>query len=367
MADRLTADLRALGLEVEEDDSAKETGSNAGNVLARIAPAASAPAASAPAVSAPANAASAPADGSGSPPWILLCAHMDTVPLTTPVRVVDRDGRLENEGEGILGADNKAAVAVIMEALRRIGDSPPVGIEILFTTCEELSLAGAKAFDQSKLRSDYGFVFDHATPIGEVIVAAPTLYRIQADLHGQAAHAGMEPEKGRNAIAAAAAALARIEVGRLDEKTTANVGRIEGGTAINVVAERCTVELEARSLDEARAAEVASRIVDAFTEAASDGECDVETIIEEQFRGYQLPRTAPPVGLAAAALDAQGIEPRFISTGGAADANVFINGGLQVVNIANGTQYAHQANECVTVEALGTMLDVVLELIRLAP
>jgi tripeptide aminopeptidase len=331
-----------LGLDVEEDDSAKETGSNAGNLLARI-------------------------PGPDGVPVLLLCAHMDTVPLTTPVKVVDRDGRLENEGEGILGADNKAAVAVIIEALRRIGASPPVGVEVLFTTCEELSLAGAKAFDQSKLQSDFGFVFDHATPIGEVIVAAPTLYRIQADLHGQAAHAGLEPEKGRNAIAAAASALSRIEFGRLDEKTTTNVGRIEGGTAINVVAEHCRVELETRSLDEARAAEVASRIVDAFTEAAADGEVDVATNIEEQFRGYQHARTAPPVGLAAAALDARGIEPQFIRTGSAADANVFVNRGLPVVNLANGTQYAHQPNECVTVDALGTMLDVVLELIRLAP
>lgn len=359
MADRLTADLRELGLEVHEDDSAEETGSNAGNLLARI------PAASV----APAGAGSAPmhAGPADSAPAILLCAHMDTVPITTPVSVVNRDGRLENEGEGILGADNKAAVAVIVEALRRIGPSPPVGIEVLFTTCEELSLAGAKAFDQSQLRSDFGFVFDHATPIGEIIVAAPTLYTIQADLHGQAAHAGLEPEKGRNAVAAAASALARLEFGRLDEKTTTNVGRIRGGTAINVVAERCSVELEARSVDEARAAEVASRIVDAFTEAAADGEVDVETIIEEQFRGYQHARTAPPVGLAAAALDARGIEPQFIRTGSAADANVFVNRGLPVVNMANGTQYAHQPNECVTVDALGMMLDVVLELIRLAP
>jgi tripeptide aminopeptidase len=242
-----------------------------------------------------------------------------------------------------------------------------VGIEILFTTCEELALLGAKAFDQSKLRADYGFVFDHASPIGEVITAAPTFYRIQADLHGHAAHAGLEPEKGRNAIAAAASAIARLEFGRLDDKTTANVGRIDGGTAVNVVAERCFVDLEARSLDEGRAGEVASRIVDAFTEAAADGEVDVETRIEEQFRGYSLPRTAPPVGLAAAALDACGIEPQFISTGSGADANVFNNRGLQVVNVANGTQHAHQANENVPVDALGRMLDVVLQIVRLAP
>jgi tripeptide aminopeptidase len=107
--------------------------------------------------------------------------------------------------------------------------------------------------------------------------------------------------------------------------------------------------------------------VDAFTEAAADGEVDVETVIEEQFRGYQHARTAPAVGLAAAALDARGIEPQFIRSGGAADANVFVTRGLPVVNIANGTQYAHQPNECVTIDALATMLDVTLELVRLAP
>ena len=293
---------------------------------------------------------------------------MDTVPLTAPVEVVERDGRLENRGDGILGADNKAAVAVIMEAARQwVASPPPVGIEILFTTCEELALAGAKAFDQSKLRAGYGFVFDHATPIGELIVGAPTFYRIEADLHGHAVHAGIKPEEGRNAIVAAAAAIGRIEFGRLDTKTTANVGRIDGGTAVNVVAERCKVILETRSLDDGRAAEVASRIVDAFTEAASDNECDVETVVEEQFRGYSLARTSPPVGLAAAALDAKGIEPRFITTGGGADANVFVNRGLQVLNVANGTQNAHQPDECVTVDALQTMHEVVLEMVRLAP
>jgi tripeptide aminopeptidase len=303
----------------------------------------------------------------GDTPTLLLCAHMDTVPLTAPVEVVDREGRLENRGEGILGADNKAAVAVIMEALRRIGPNPPVGIEVLFTTCEERSLHGAKAFDQSKLRSDYGFVFDHATPIGEIIVAAPTHYRIAADFHGKAAHAGIRPEDGHSAIEAAASAVARMELGRLDDKTTANVGLFEGGTALNVVAERCHVELETRSLDETRAGEVASKIVDAITEAASDLECDVETIVEEHFRGYTHARTSPPVGLAAAALDSRGIEPRFISTGGGADANVFVNRGLQVLNIANGTANAHQPDEFVTVAALETMLDVVLEMVRLAP
>src|SRR5213079_2957337 len=121
-------------------------------------------------------------------------------------------------------------------------------------------------------------------------------YRINAELHGASAHAGIRPEKGRNAIAAAAAALARLEWGRLDDKTTANIGVIDGGTATNVVAERCRVQLETRSLD------------DAFTEAAADAEVDVDTHVEEDFRAYSLARTSPAVALAAAALEARGIE-----------------------------------------------------------
>src|SRR5439155_88597 len=200
----------------------------------------------------------------------------------------------------------------------------PVGLELLFTTSEEPGLRGAKAFDQSRLRADYGFVFDHATPIGELVTSAPTFYRIEAQLHGASAHAGIRPEDGRNAIAAAAAALARLEFGRLDAKTTANVGLIEGGTAVNVVPERCRVVLETRSLDDARASEVAQGIVDAFTEAASDAECDVDTNVEQQFRAYSLARTSAPVALASAALEARGIEPQFIATG---------SGGFDVVHV----------------------------------
>ncbi|MFL5895099.1 MAG: M20/M25/M40 family metallo-hydrolase [Thermoleophilaceae bacterium] len=342
VADALADDLRAIGLEVEEDDSGGETGSNAGNLLARI-----------------------PAPESAR--TILLCAHMDTVPLTGAIEVVDRDGVLENRHEAILGADNKAAVVVLVELARRlVREGSPVGVELLFTTCEEPGLRGAKAFDQSRLTAEYGFVFDHASPIGEVVVAAPTHYMVEARLHGAPAHAGIRPEDGRNAIAAAAAALARLEFGRLDDKTTANVGEIEGGTAGNVVAERCRVVLETRSLEDGRAADVARRIVDAFTEAASDANCDLETLVQEHFRAYSLARTSAPVALAAAALEARGIEPRFISTGGGSDAHVFNARGLPCVNVANGTKHNHQPDESVTVEALETMLDVVAEMVRLA-
>jgi tripeptide aminopeptidase len=154
-----------------------------------------------------------------------------------------------------------------------------------------------------------------------------------------------------------------MRLGRLDPETTANVGRIEGGAAANVVAERCLVELEARSLDETRAGQVVREIVDAAAEAASDRECDLETGVERLFQGYRLSRGSRPVEVAAEALRATGIEPRCISTGGGSDANAFVAAGLPVLNVANGTEHNHEPNESVTVEALETMLDVTLGIV----
>jgi tripeptide aminopeptidase len=294
----------------------------------------------------------------------MLCAHLDTVPLEGPVEVVRENGTLINKHEAILGADNKAAVAVILAAARKlVREGSPVGVELVFTTCEEIGLRGAKAVNRGALQSEYGFVFDHATPIGELIVAAPTYYRIDARFRGHAAHAGIRPEAGRNAIVAAAAAISRMELGRVDPESTANVGTIKGGTAANVVAEHCVVELEARSLDHERAASMVRQMVDVLTEAASDAECDVETAVEEQNRGFRLARNSPPVAVTAAALEALGIEPSYVTTGGCSDANIFVAAGLPCLCVANGTERNHQPDESVTVDALETMLDVTLGIV----
>jgi tripeptide aminopeptidase len=335
-ADYVTAEL---GLEITEDASAPETGADAGNLYARV-------------------------PGPEGTPTVLFCAHLDTVPLTGPVEVVEEQGRYSNRYEAILGADNKAAVAAFMGVARRFATEPPVGLEFLFTTCEERALAGAKAFDRGALGADFGFVFDHASPIGELIVAAPTYFRVEAEFHGQAAHAGIRPEDGRSAIQAAADALHRMDLGRIDDETTANAGRVEGGTAANVVAERCRLELEARSIDPDKATRTVERMVDALTDAGSNWECDVETQIEEQFRGYRLARSAPPVVAACAALERLGIEPQYVPTGGGSDANVFNAAGLPCLNVANGTARNHQPDEFVTVEALEQALDVALTLVE---
>jgi tripeptide aminopeptidase len=335
VADVVATEMRAVGLQVDEDASAAQTGSDTGNLLARI-------------------------PGPPATPTVLLCAHLDTVPLTAPVEVLRENGRFANRNEGILGADNKAAVAVLLAVARRFAASgAPVGIELLFTTCEEIALLGAKELTH-ELQAEFGFVFDHATPLGDLIVAAPSYYRVEAHVHGAAAHAGIRPEDGHNAIAAAAEAIASMSLGRIDDETTANVGTIRGGTAANVVAERCVVTLEARSLDDAKAGEAVSGIVDAFTEAAADMECDVETTVERLFRAYRLPPSSPPVAVAAAALEALGIEPSPIATGGGSDANVFVANGIPVVNVADGTVGNHQPDESIAVATLESVLDVAL-------
>jgi tripeptide aminopeptidase len=342
VADAVVAELRDIGLEPEEDASAAVTGSDAGNLLARV--------------PAPEGA-----------PTVLLCAHLDTVPLAAPVEVIEEEGMLTNRHPAILGADDKAAVATFLALARHaVADPPPVGIELLFTTAEERGLAGARAFDRSLLRAEVGFVFDRAGPVGELVVASPTLYGIDATFIGRAAHAGLRPEDGRNAIAAAARAITRMPLGRLDDRTTANLGRITGGSAVNVVAERCEVELEVRSLDDDRAGQVVTEIVDALTEGASDGQCDVETRSELGFRGYRLARGSAPVAIAQRALESLGIEPRLVTGGGGSDVNVLQAAGLPCLNLGYGAERNHQPDEAIAVASLEAMLDVGVALLEQA-
>jgi tripeptide aminopeptidase len=331
-ADRVIAELRGMGAAAEEDET--------GNLLARI-------------------------EGR-SDRSLLLCAHLDTVETDAPIEPVLVDGGWENAHDGILGADNKAAVAVMLEVARRASiEGSPVGLELLFTVSEEDALVGAKAFDVGRLRSEFGYVFDHATPIGDVIVASPTYFRLQASFHGKAAHAGIRPEDGRSAVLAAALAIASMPLGRVDEQTTANVGSVHGGTgSTNVVPDRCRVLAEARSLDSARVEDVVARMVDALHDGAAQAECDVDVVCEKLFTGFKVRPSAPELTAAEAALRACGYEPRRIQTGGGSDANALQAAGFPCINLANGTERNHEATERVSVAALEGMLDVALVLLE---
>jgi tripeptide aminopeptidase len=343
-ARRIAQELRALGIEVHEDDAAAAAGSDCGNLLARL---------------------DASSGAAGGRQCMLLCAHMDTVPLQAPVEPVLHDGFWENANEGILGADNKAAVAVLLALARRVcREGAPIDIELLFTVGEERMLAGARAFDRARLRSSFGYVFDHASPIGELVLSAPTHHLLQATFRGAAAHAGVRPEEGRSAILAAARAVADMRLGRIDAHTTANVGTIKGGSAINVVPERCTILAEVRAQREERAEEILAELLDCVHEAANlpECECDVDVTVERTFTGYRTPPSAPAVRAAEQALRTCGYQPVRIASGGASDANALIAAGLTVVNLANGTERNHEPGERVSAAALEAALEIALAL-----
>jgi tripeptide aminopeptidase len=342
VADSVLAELRDLGVDVVEDGAAAAARAGAGNLIARV-------------------------PGAGDR-WVAFFAHLDTVPHDAPVEVELRDGVYRSAGDTILGADNKAAVTVLAElAARAREDGPPAaGLELVFTVAEEDGLRGAKELDVSALRSPFGFVLDHATPIGEVVTAAPTYNRVVADFEGTEAHAGIRPEAGHSAIAAAAAAIGAMELGRLDEETTANVGVISGGTASNVVPGECRIDAEARSLDEAKATAATAAIVDACTWAASEGRCDVDVDVIEMFRGYRVPSSAKPVRIAREALERAGFEPRETATGGGSDANALIAQGFESVLLANGTEANHTPAESVAAARITEMLAVCEAIVGLA-
>jgi tripeptide aminopeptidase len=333
VADAVAAELGDLGVDFVEDGSAGPARANAGNLIARI-----------------------PGRGDG---WVMFCAHLDTVPHDATVEVDLSDGVYRSRGETILGADNKAAVTVLVElAARHAQSPPPVGLELVFTVAEEDGLRGAKALDLDSLRSPYGFVLDHASPIGEVVVAAPTYERLAARFEGAEAHAGIRPEDGRNAIAAAAAAISEMKLGRLDEETTANVGTISGGTATNVVPGECGIEAEARSLDPARASEAIASMTDACTWAAGEYDCDLAIDVFEMFRGYRVAKDAESIAVAKAALERRGHQPREVATGGGSDANALMAAGFEALLLANGTEANHTPQESVAAQRIVEMLEI---------
>lgn len=333
VADDVLGELRGLGVEVLEDDAAEPAGAGAGNLIARV-----------------------PGTGEG---WVSFFCHLDTVPEGGAIEVELTDGVYRSRGETILGADNKAAVAVLVELAARHAALPAsTGLELVFTVAEEGGLRGAKELDLGALRAPFGFALDHATPIGEVITAAPTYQRIVGDFEGLEAHAGIRPEDGHSAIEAAAAAIGAMTLGRLDPKTTANVGMIRGGSASNVVAGSCRIEAEARSLDESTVAEATASIVDACTWAASEHRCDVDVDVTEIFRGYRQSSSSAAVSLARSALERCGIEPREVATGGGSDANALVARGYECVLLANGTTDNHTPAESVAAGRLPEMLAV---------
>jgi tripeptide aminopeptidase len=285
---------------------------------------------------------------------VLLCAHVDTILPTPGMEPVVRDGAVWSDGSHVLGADDKAAVAAIVEAIETIAESgrahPPV--EVLLTVGEEVGHIGSKAFDATRLKSRIGFVPDSDGPVGRIILASPWAQHVTVTFHGRGAHAGLEPENGRNALVMAARAVAALPWGRLDDETTANVGTISGGEAPNVVASEAEMTFEVRSLDETKHQQCIDRVLAACDRAAKDLDGAITRDVPIRLRGFRFEEDDPIVERAKSAIRAAGIEPHCAVSCGGSDANELNAKGLPTLVLSVAYRDIHSVNESMPLDQL---------------
>ena len=337
LAGHCAALLEGLGFDVRTDDSASVTGSNTGNIIADLPPL------------------------DPDAPALVLSAHLDCVQPCEGVEPVVADGYVASAGETVLGADDKAGIAAILEGVQRaIADGVRRGpVRVVLTVCEEVGLAGAKALDPAEVAGDLCIVLDAGGPPGGIVVGAPTHYTFSAVFTGTAAHAGAAPEKGVSALVMAAEAVTSMRLGRIDERTTANVGTIDGGTATNVVPGRVTMTGECRSLDDSYVETVRDEMDAAMSAAASAHGGRVETAWTREYGAFEVASDAPAVQAVSAACADLGIEPHLFTTGGGSDASIFASTGTPTLVLSCGMEDIHSVTERIAVDDLETLAALV--------
>lgn len=335
--------LSAAGCAVHFDDTRAQTGSDTGNVIALLA-------------------------GTAPGTCIALSAHMDCVDPCEGVEPVISDGIVRSAGDTVLGGDDKVGVAAIVEAIRRMAESgePHAEVRVLLTVGEEQGLTGAKALSREDAAADVCLVLDADGPIGGIVTSAPTHYTFEARFMGKAAHAGVEPENGVSAIAMAADAISRMRLGRLDERTTANIGTIQGGSATNVVAPTCAVTGECRSLDRGRVEQVRAEMDAAMREAAAAPGGTAEVSWTLAYEGFDVPATSSEIMLTESACTDIGVTPRRFATGGGSDGNVIAALGTPTLVLATGMTKVHTTDEQVAIADLECLSDLLVAVLRRA-
>ena len=351
VAMRLQREMEELGATVFIDDAGEKVGGNVGNLIAHF----------------PGNVANA------AP--LLLSAHMDTVVPGEGIKPI-RDGDiLRTDGRTVLGGDDKSGVAIICETMRVIQENglPCGAVDVVFTICEEAGLIGAKCLDVSRLRARTGLVLD-SDSVGFLFTKAPAANRMEFRIHGLEAHAGVCPEKGINAIQVAAEGIAQMRLGRIDQETTANMGVVEGGMAVNIVPNRVILRGEARSHSLEKLDRQTEHMKRCLEEAAArhslelDGKrhtARVEATIDRDYDRMDVPESAPIVKLVHAAAKNLNLEVKTLATGGGCDANVLNQKGLVVANLSTGMREIHTVNEWLDLNDLHFSARIVLEIIRL--
>ncbi|MGI5921341.1 MAG: M20/M25/M40 family metallo-hydrolase [Syntrophomonadaceae bacterium] len=342
LRDMLVAEWEAWGLSVYEDDACEVLGGESGNLLINI-------------------------PGTIDAPPLLLAAHMDTVVPGEGIKaIIGDDGIIRSDGSTILGSDDKAGIAAIMEAYEVIRENnlkhPP--LEILFTIGEEQGLLGIKHFDFSRLKAPMGYVLDAGSAPGTVVVGSPCQNEIEYIAHGRAAHAGINPEDGLNAIQMAAIALSKMPCGRIDEETTCNIGTIQGGQARNIVAPTCRIKGEARSLRREKLDKLTEDLARTFK---NEVEClggQAEINITFLYPEVSLSADEDVVTLVTRAIANIGLEARMVTTGGGSDACIIHNNGIRCANLGVGMSNCHTTQEYIKISDLVDDARLVLAIIQ---
>lgn len=345
IADFIKRKLEKIGVQIQEDNAGEKIGGNCGNLIGNL----------------PATAMELPS--------LLFCSHLDTIKPTTGLIVENKNGTFVSNGKTILGADDKAGIAVILEVINTVLEKnlPHGGIEIVFTVAEEVGLEGAKQLDFSQFKSKFAFVLDSGDRPGTYVVESPTEYDLKINVYGKAAHAGVEPEKGINAISCAAKALAKLPMGRIDESTTFNIGKIHGGETTNIVPEKVELWGEIRSFQREKIQKILAKIKDAFLESAQTMGAKVTFEEYEAYQGFNLKdnpilreylqRVGKEISL--------DLQP--VSRGGGSDANIFNAHGIITTNLGLGTQEEHTSSEKIAAVDLINAARLTLALVQKLP
>ena len=344
VADLVKQRLEKLGLEVSEDKAGEKTGGKSGNLLAYL-------------------------KGSVTDaPVIMLSAHLDCVEPCNGVKPQLKDGIITSSGDTVLGSDDKAGVASILEALRVINEKniQHGDIQVVFTVQEESGLIGSKNLDKESLKADFGYALDSSGEPGKIIIKAPGENTLTVTVKGKTAHAGIAPEEGINAIVVAGKALAEVKQGRIDEETTANVGIIKGGQATNIVPDKVEIVSEARSHNMGKLQKLTQEIKSTFERVAEANGAKAEVKVVEDFIAYSVKEDSAVAVLAAKAVESLGLKPQMEATGGGSDANVYNSYGIPTAVLGMGMTKVHTTEEFIKEEELYQGAELAIALIKMA-
>jgi tripeptide aminopeptidase len=341
-ADYMIREFESLGLAVTEDKAGEAIGCNAGNLFTLL---------------------EGNKEGARS---IAFSAHLDTVVPGIGIKPVVKDGCVYSDGTTILGADNKATVANIFEAVRYIKEKniPHGRVEIILSVAEEIGLLGAIEFDMSQLESKICYVFDSGEETGSIIARAPSHWHLDIKVTGTPAHAGICPEEGINAINIASKAISRLEFGRLDKETTSNLGMFHAGERRNIVCDEAVVKMEVRSLSNKKLKAYVDNLIRTFENTAEEMGGKVEVSIDKLYETFHLTEESEVIKFAEKALRDTGYDIVLNTTGGGSDANIFNANGIETANISGGMKKIHTLEEHISVEDLVNTTELMIRLIE---